>query len=224
MQIGKYVGCRVIGTSRSADKLEKLKHAGMDAGIVAAGGGFTDAVLKATDSKGVNLAINLVGGSAFPDCVRSLANKGRLAIIGYVDHSLKAEVDLEAVHGKRLQIFGVSNALMSTVDRAEAMQGFIRDLLPGLAEGKITPVVDKVFPFHECRRRKPTWRAMRRLGRSSSRFHRGRVESAIPGAETVYDARSGSQGSSASRSSANAAEPSQFFRSSDANLCGQPWP
>ena len=121
----------------------------MDVGIVAEGGGFADAVLKATDSKGVDLAINLVGGTAFPDCVRSLANKGRLAIIGYVDDKFKAEVDLETVHGKRLQIFGVSNALMSAADRAEAMRGFIRDILPGFAEGKITPIVDKVFPFHE---------------------------------------------------------------------------
>ena len=149
VQAGKYLGAKVIGTSRSADKLEKLKRAGMDVGIVAEGGGFADAVLKATDGKGVDLAINLVGGSAFPDCVRSLANKGRLAIIGYVDDTLKAEVDLETVHGRRLQIFGVSNALMSAADRAEAMRGFIRDLLPGFAEGKITPIVDKVFPFHE---------------------------------------------------------------------------
>jgi NADPH:quinone reductase len=149
VQAGKYLGARVIGTSRSVDKLEKLKRAGMDVGIVAEGGGFADAVLKATDGKGVDLAINLVGGSAFADCVRSLANKGRLAIIGYVDDTLKAEVDLETVHGRRLQIFGVSNAHMSAADRAEAMRGFIRDLLPGFAEGKITPIVDKVFPFHE---------------------------------------------------------------------------
>jgi NADPH2:quinone reductase len=149
VQAGKYLGAKVIGTSRSAEKLEKLKRTGLDVGIVAAGAGFADAVLKATDGKGVNLAINLVGGSAFPDCVRSLANKGRLAIIGYVDDQLKAEVDLETVHGKRLQIFGVSNALMSVADRAEAMRGFIRDLLPGFAEGKITPIVDKVFPLHE---------------------------------------------------------------------------
>lgn len=149
VQAGKYLGARVIGTSRSAEKLETLRGAGMDVGIVAAGGGFAEKVLEATGGKGVNLAINLVGGSAFPDCVRSLANKGRLAIIGYVDNKLRAEVDLEAVHGKRLQVFGVSNALMSAAERAEAMRGFVRDLLPGFAEGKITPIVDKVFPFHE---------------------------------------------------------------------------
>jgi NADPH:quinone reductase-like Zn-dependent oxidoreductase len=149
VQIGKYLGAKVIGTSRSADKLEKLKRVGMDLGIVVGSGGFADAVLKATDGKGVDLAINLVGGGAFPDCVRSLANKGRLAIVGYLDDKLTAEVNLETVHGKRLQIFGVSNALMSVADRAEAMRGFIRDILPGLVEGKIAPIVDKVFPFHE---------------------------------------------------------------------------
>jgi len=149
VQVGKYLGAKVIGTSRSAAKLEKLKSAGLDVGIAVESGRFADQVLAATGGKGVNLAINLVGGSVFPECVRSLANKGRLAIIGYVDDRLKAEVDLEAVHGKRLQIFGVSNSLMSPAERAEAMRGFVRDLLPGFAEGKITPIVDKVFPFEE---------------------------------------------------------------------------
>ena len=150
VQAGKYLGAKVIGTSRSAEKLDKLKKsAGLDVGIKAAGSGFADKVLEATGGKGVDLAANLIGGGAFPDCVRSLANQGRVAICGYVDHKMKAEVDLEAVHTKRLQIYGVSNALLPAAGRAEAMRGFIRDLLPGFAEGKITPLIDKVFPFDE---------------------------------------------------------------------------
>jgi NADPH:quinone reductase-like Zn-dependent oxidoreductase len=149
VQIGKYLGCTVIGVSRSREKLDKLKALGMDVGIQADGGGFADKVLEASGKKGADVAINLVGGSVFADCVRSLANKGRLAIVGYVDHKLKAEIDLEAVHGKRLQIFGVSNAMMTAPQRAEAMKGFARDILPGYAEGKIVPVIDKVFPLSE---------------------------------------------------------------------------
>jgi NADPH:quinone reductase-like Zn-dependent oxidoreductase len=149
VQIGKFLGAKVIGVSRSAAKLEKLKGVGLDIGIVGSGGGFADKVLAATGGQGVNLAINLVGGSAFPDCVRSLANQGRLAIIGYVDGQHHAEIDLETVHGKRLQIFGVSNTLLTPAQRAEAMRGFVRDLLPGYADGRITPVIDKVFPFDE---------------------------------------------------------------------------
>jgi NADPH:quinone reductase len=149
VQAGKYLGAKVIGISRSKEKLDKLRKIGMDVGIEASGGGFADQVLKATDGKGANLALNLIGGTVFPDLVRSLANQGRLAIIGYVDNTYKAEIDLETVHGKRLQIFGVSNALLPAPQRAEAMKGFARDLLPGFAEGKITPVIDKVFSFDE---------------------------------------------------------------------------
>jgi NADPH:quinone reductase-like Zn-dependent oxidoreductase len=149
VQIGKFLGAKVIGISRSAAKLEKLKSVGLDTGIVASGGGFADKVLAATGGQGVNLAINLVGGSAFPDLVRSAANQGRLAIIGYVDGRHHAEIDLETVHGKRLQIFGVSNALLPPAQRAEAMRGFVREVLPGFADGRIVPVIDRVFSFNE---------------------------------------------------------------------------
>ena len=149
VQIGKFLGAKVIGVSRSGPKLEKLKTVGLDVGIAAAGGGFADKVLAATGGQGVNLALNLVGGSAFPDCVRSLANQGRIAIIGYVDGQHHAEIDLETVHGKRLQIFGVSNALLPPAQRAEAMRGFVRDVLPGFAAVRIMPVIDKVFSFDE---------------------------------------------------------------------------
>jgi len=149
VQAGKYLGAKVIGLSRSKDKLDKLKQTGLDVGIVASGPGFADKVLEATDGKGVNLALNLIGGTVFPDLIKSLANQGRLAIIGYVDNAHHSEIDLETVHGKRLQIFGVSNAMLPPAQRVEAMRGFTKDLLPGFAEGKITPVVDKVFPFDQ---------------------------------------------------------------------------
>jgi NADPH2:quinone reductase len=165
VQIGKFLGARVIGVSRSGPKLEKLKGLGLDVGIVASGGGFADKALAATGGQGVNLALNLVGGSAFPDLVRSLANQGRLAIIGYVDGQHHAEIDLETVHGKRLQIFGVSNALLPAAQRAEAMRGFARDILPGYADGRITPVIDKVFPFAELRAAKAYVESNAQLGK-----------------------------------------------------------
>jgi NADPH2:quinone reductase len=149
VQIGKYLGGKVVGLSRSKEKLDKLKGVGMDIGIQADGPGFADQVLKATDGNGVNLALNLVGGGVFPDLVKSLANQGRLAIIGYVDDKHHAELDLETLHGKRLQVFGVSNTRMSAPQRAEAMKNFARDILPGFADGKITAVIDKVFPFDQ---------------------------------------------------------------------------
>jgi len=146
---GKAIGAKVIATSRSADKLAKLDAMGVDFGIESTDGIFADKVLEATDGKGANLGINLVGGSILPELVRSLANKGRLAIVGYLDGTTKGTLDLAAVHANRLHVFGVSNARMSPADRAEAMRGFARDVLPMITGGRIVPLVDKVFPFEE---------------------------------------------------------------------------
>ncbi|HXV11689.1 MAG TPA: zinc-binding dehydrogenase [Burkholderiales bacterium] len=149
IQTGKAIGAKVIATSRSADKLAKLKSAGIDVSIESRDGKFADKMLEATGKEGANLAINLVGGGIFPELVRSLANKGRLAIVGSLDGAKEGMLDLSAVHAKRLQIFGVSNARMSPAERAEAMRGFARDMLPMFADGRIVPLVDKVFPFDE---------------------------------------------------------------------------
>ena len=147
LQIAKQRGAHVIGTSGSVAKLERLKAMGMDAGVVARGAGFAAEVLRLTGGKGVKLAINNVGGTAFPDALASLAYRGRLAIVGYVDNTLAAQVDLEALHAKRLRVFGVSNKLRPLAERAQTVAGFVRDILPLYASGAIRPVIDQVFEF-----------------------------------------------------------------------------
>ena len=147
VQIGKALGCTVIGTSGSADKLAKLKALGMDHGIQTRKPDFAAKVKELTGGKGADLAINLVGGSVFADLMRSLARKGRIGIVGYVDGVHKAEIDLTALHANRFEVYGVSNSKMTTEERAEVMRNFIRDVLPMLNDGRITPVVDKVYAF-----------------------------------------------------------------------------
>ncbi len=149
LQIAKALGARVIGVSGAARKLAVLKTLGLDVGIEGRGGAFADAALQATGGKGVNVAVNLVGGSAFPGCVRAAADFGRVIIVGYVDGQMHADFDLEAVHGKRLQISGISNTPLTPAHRAASMQGFMRDVYPALASGAIVPVIDRVFGFDE---------------------------------------------------------------------------
>jgi NADPH:quinone reductase-like Zn-dependent oxidoreductase len=105
--------------------------------------------MQATGGKGANLAVNLVGASVFPEIMRSLAYEGRVAIVGYVDGQYRAEIDLGEVHLKRFQVFGISNALLPPEKRFETTRGFARDILPAIAEGRITPLVDRVFSFDE---------------------------------------------------------------------------
>jgi NADPH:quinone reductase len=149
IQLGKVLGARVIGVSTSRAKLAKLRELGLDVGICARGEDFSAQALEATGGKGVDLAVNLVGGTVFGACQRSLGNFGRLAIVGYVDAVMKTELDLEAVHGKRLEIFGISNAPLTPAMRAEATKGLNRDVMPAIIDGRIVPVIDRVFAFDE---------------------------------------------------------------------------
>lgn len=149
LQAGKILGANVIGTSGSAEKLARLKPLGLDVGLQTRAGDFCKAVMQATGERGANLAINTVGGTVFAECVRALAFEGRLAIVGYVDGSLQAEIDLDAVHAKRLTIFGVSNKLRNAEQRASTVRGFVADLLPAFADGRIRPLIERTFAFDE---------------------------------------------------------------------------
>ena len=146
---GKALGANVIGTSGSADKLAKLKPLGLDVGIQTRRPDFHDAAMKATGGKGVDLVVNNVGGSVFAECVRTLGYEGRLATVGYVDGVMKAEMDIEALHSKRLRLFGVSNKLRNAAQRGVTVEGFKRDFLPLFASGKLKPVIDRVYDFDD---------------------------------------------------------------------------
>jgi NADPH2:quinone reductase len=149
MQMAHALGARVIGTSGSDDKLKRLARLGLDVGIRTRAADFHDAVMKATDGTGVNLVVNNVGGSVFAECLRALAFEGRLAIVGHLDRVLTSPLDLEALHSKRLTVFGVSNRLRNAAQRAETVRGFARDILPFFEDGRIRPLVDRAYPFEE---------------------------------------------------------------------------
>jgi NADPH:quinone reductase-like Zn-dependent oxidoreductase len=149
LQVAKALGAQVIGTSGSPDKLARLQALGLDVALCTRAPDFAAAAMAATAGRGVDLVVNTVGGSVFAECLRTLAFEGRLATVGYVDQQLDATIDLQALHARRLRLFGVSNKLRSADQRAAGVPAFAADLLPALADGRIQPLVDRVYPFDE---------------------------------------------------------------------------
>jgi NADPH:quinone reductase-like Zn-dependent oxidoreductase len=149
LQAAKALGAKVIGTSGSAEKLAKLKPLGLDLAIQTRNPDFSRQVLEATGGQGVNLVVNNVGGSVFAETIKCLAYMGRHATVGYLDGVLEAKLDIEALHSKRLKLFGVSNKLRTAAQRAETVKGFTKDFLPLFASGKLKPLVDKVYDFKD---------------------------------------------------------------------------
>jgi NADPH:quinone reductase-like Zn-dependent oxidoreductase len=165
LQVGKVLGAKVIGTSGSAEKLDRLKALGLDLGVRTRGADFVDAVMDATGAKGANLIVNNVGGSVFAACIRALAFEGRFATVGYVDGVMTSEIDIDALHSKRLHLFGVSNKLRNAEQRSVTVRGFVADVLPALADGRIRPVVDRVFGFDELPAAKVAMESNAHLGK-----------------------------------------------------------
>jgi len=149
LQAAKALGAKVIGTSGSSSKLTKLKSLGLDIAIETRKPDFSKQVLEATGGKGVNLVVNNVGGSVFAETIKSLAYMGRHATVGYLDGVMEGKLDIEALHSKRLKLFGVSNKLRTAAQRAETVKGFTKDFLPLFASGKLKPLIDKVYDFKD---------------------------------------------------------------------------
>jgi len=149
LQAGKFAGARVIGTSGSDEKLARLKAIGLDAGIRTRAADFAAKVRELTGGRGADLAVNCVGGSMFPECMHALGFGGRLATVGYVDGVYRNEIDLQDLHANRHVVFGVSNSRLNAEGRAVSVRGFVKDLLPAFNDGRIVPVIDRVFPFDQ---------------------------------------------------------------------------
>ena len=147
LAMAKAIGAKVIGTSGSQQKLDALKAEGLDVGICTRSPDFYDQVMKVTDGHGVDLVINNVGGTVFAECIRCMAFEARLATVGYVDGVLNANIDIQALHSKRLVLFGVSNKLRNAEQRAEFLPEFKEQILPLIAKGKCLPLIGKTLPF-----------------------------------------------------------------------------
>jgi NADPH:quinone reductase len=147
LQMGKVLGANVIGTSGSQAKLERLAALGLDVALTTRGADFYDAVMQSTGGAGVNLVVNTVGGGVFAENVRCMGFQGRMGIVGYVDGQLEARVDLNALHAKRLCIYGVSNKMRNPAQRADGIAQFAAQILPAFGDGRIRPLIHQRFAF-----------------------------------------------------------------------------
>jgi len=165
LQLGKVLGAKVIGTSGSMDKLALLRHLGLDVGLCTRAADFAEMVMEETDRHGADLIVNTVGGSVFAEDIRALAFEGRLATVGYVDGVLHSDIDLGALHAKRLTLFGVSNKLRSKEQRSAAVPGFVGEVMPHITAGRIKPQIDQVIDFPRLKEAKVRMEAGAHVGK-----------------------------------------------------------
>lgn len=165
LQLAQLIGAHTIGTSGQAHKLDALRQLGLEVAVLTRGGGFREEVMRCTNGKGVNLAVNPIGGSILAEQIESLAYRGRLAIVGYVDGQFSAPLDIGTVHAQRLRIFGVSNKNRTPAERTASVADFTQRFLPLMAERKLTPLMDRVFDFDQLPAARAHMQADRHIGK-----------------------------------------------------------
>jgi putative PIG3 family NAD(P)H quinone oxidoreductase len=152
LQIARAAGALTIGTSRTADKLEKARGLGLEHAILVGKEEpkFAEEVKRLTGKRGAAVILDFVGGAYAAENVAALAPGGRIVVIGTMGGP-KAQLDLGLLMRARGSIHGTVLRPRPLEEKIAATQAFGRDVLPLIAAGKVKPVVDCVLPAARAR-------------------------------------------------------------------------
>ncbi len=165
IQVAKLKGARtVFATAGDPEKLYKLSALGCDVALNYRKDNVAAEINGRTSARGVDLAIDIVGGSAAQVNIDSLAIQGRIVCLGRVA-GVEATINLDEFSRKRAHMIGVSFRTRSMDERIEAVRRFREDLLPSMAERKIWPVIDSEMPLASAALAQEHMRVNRHFGK-----------------------------------------------------------
>lgn len=149
VQIAHAIGCTTIGTSRTAEKLERAKSLGLTHAVVPKDGTFASEVRDKTGGRGVDVVLDLVGGSYFPEELLACAPRARVILVG-LTAGRQATVDLGVLLRQRIQVRGTVLRSRPLEEKILAAQVLEKNLAPLFAAGRLRPVTERVFPLAEA--------------------------------------------------------------------------
>jgi putative PIG3 family NAD(P)H quinone oxidoreductase len=150
LQIAGAAGARVVGTARSADKLERAKKLGLDVGIDSSRGDWAAQVEAAIGAERVDALLDLVGSSYLEGNLRVLTLRGRMVVVGLTGGA-SAPFNMSVLLRKRLTIVGTMLRSRPLEEKIALARDFSERGVPLFESGRLKPVVDRVFAFEEIR-------------------------------------------------------------------------
>jgi putative PIG3 family NAD(P)H quinone oxidoreductase len=152
IQLARVAGARVFGTSRTKEKLERARAFGLDESVAVGDdpNEFAEAVQRWTNGKGVDVILDLVGGSYLEANLDSLALKGRIMQVGTTAGS-KASLNFSKLMSKRATISGTVLRARPVEEKAAATRLFAKHVVPLFASGGVRAVVDKTYKLEDVR-------------------------------------------------------------------------
>jgi putative PIG3 family NAD(P)H quinone oxidoreductase len=147
--LGKAFDARVIVTAGSAQKCAACRELGADVAINYREGDFVEATLRATDGRGADVILDMVGGDYLPRNTAAAAVEGRIALIA-TQGGNKAELDLRPLMINRLTISASTLRAQPVANKGRIAAALREKVWPLFETRGLRPVIHARFPLADA--------------------------------------------------------------------------
>ena len=149
IQLASVFGAQVITTAGSERKCTACRRLGADVAINYRTEDFVDVVSAITKGRGVDLVLDIVGGSYTRRNIESLAVEGRLVQIAVLEGA-KVDLNFIPIIQKRLTVTGSSLRPRSVMEKGALARALLVNVWPWIEKGLVKPVIDSVYPLEQA--------------------------------------------------------------------------
>jgi NADPH2:quinone reductase len=142
-------GVKAFATAGSEDKCAVIRQLGAEA-INYRDQDFAEVIAQKTAGKGVNVILDIMGGSYLNPNIAALGMEGRLVMLGFLGGAHAKDVDLLAIMAKRAIITGSLLRSRTREEKASIAEQLREYVWPVLAAGRCLPMIDKVYPLTDA--------------------------------------------------------------------------
>ena len=164
VQLAHSHGARVFATASGPNKCEWLRTLGADVIIDYKRQDFAAVIQAETADSGVDVILDFVGAAYAAQHAACLALRGRQVLIGLLGGA-QASINLGRLLQKRQTLVGLVMRSRSLQEKVELTRAFVRSTLPLLADGRLKPLVDSVFPLSDVSRAHQRMESNENLGK-----------------------------------------------------------
>lgn len=149
IQMAKAFGSKVIVTVGSKDKADACLKLGADVAVDYKTQDFVAECKTATNGKGVNVILDMVGGDYVDRNYDAAATEARIVQIAFLGGP-KTTINVAKIMTKRLWHTGSFLRPRSRDDKAAMVNAIKANVLPWIAAGRVKPLIDSTFPFRDA--------------------------------------------------------------------------